>query len=444
MKRKTIVISATLILLMSMIGGYIFIKEKYKTQIVLKEDIIEVTEYTFINKKDILNQIDEENSIYETLDLILEINKNSYNLDDQLEDIYKFYNITLKDNNKIPIGNEATIKIVAGNKKNKIEKELNIVHKKNDDFIIKTKDGNELKETYTLEFGEKIANLLESKAYLNYFGQYDKELTSKIESDFKEDTAGKFTLTIEIPELNKKETADIIVEEKPVEINPDTETSAGTNNNTSNSNTNQNNNTNTNKPNTSKPSATANLSKINVLVNKKYHLNRNDVPSLETFPEYYAVDSGYRAQPAAVDAFIDLVDTMEKETRMSLKVTSSYRPYSSQERLFNNYVANHGLEQAMKFAAKPGESEHQTGLAIDVVKRGAEGSMFEFGNTKESVWLANNAHRFGFIIRYPQGKEAITGYQYEAWHIRYLGKDLATSVKNSGLTYDEYWEANFR
>lgn len=86
-------------------------------------------------------------------------------------------------------------------------------------------------------------------------------------------------------------------------------------------------------------------------------------------------------------------------------------------------------------SARPGTSEHQTGLVIDVVTPG--GYMFDFAQTEQSTWVNNNAHKFGFIVRYPEGKEHITGYMPEAWHLRYVGKDMATKVKNSGLTFDE-------
>ena len=102
--------------------------------------------------------------------------------------------------------------------------------------------------------------------------------------------------------------------------------------------------------------------------------------------------------------------------------------------LYNNYVSISGKEKADTYSARPGHSEHQTGLAFDV------GSIDNnYGNTSAGKWLANNCHKFGFIIRYPIGKQNITGYQYEPWHIRYLGNPLATNVYNSGLCLEEYF-----
>ncbi|WP_173385298.1 D-alanyl-D-alanine carboxypeptidase family protein [Ruminococcus flavefaciens] len=118
---------------------------------------------------------------------------------------------------------------------------------------------------------------------------------------------------------------------------------------------------------------------------------------------------------------------------LSIKCSSGYRSYKDQERIYNNYVAIDGIVKADTYSARPGHSEHQSGLAIDV-----NSIDYTFLNTPECDWLAKNAHKYGFIIRYPLGKEAYTGYSYEPWHIRYLGVDTATAVYNSGLSLEEY------
>ena len=101
--------------------------------------------------------------------------------------------------------------------------------------------------------------------------------------------------------------------------------------------------------------------------------------------------------------------------------------------MYNQYVARDGVEAANRYSAQPGYSEHQTGLAFDI------GSIDNnYGNTPAGQWLAENAHAFGFIIRYPQGKESVTGYMYEPWHVRYLGNAVAQQVYTSGLTLDVY------
>lgn len=177
---------------------------------------------------------------------------------------------------------------------------------------------------------------------------------------------------------------------------------------------------------------------ISILVNKSNSLKENDIPALATFPNDYAIGGGYSAHPEVVQAYTTLVDHMVEETGMKTLVASAYRSYKVQKDLFNNYVSREGLANASRYSARPGQSEHQTGLALDIVKPG--GSLNCFSGTSEARWIQKNAHRFGFIIRYPQDKEHITGYMYEPWHIRYLGISLATAVYNSELTYEEYWE----
>ena len=116
-----------------------------------------------------------------------------------------------------------------------------------------------------------------------------------------------------------------------------------------------------------------------------------------------------------------------------LRYCSGFRSYYDQQYIYNNYVQQYGQELTDTFSARPGHSEHQTGLAFDI------GAIDDnFGDTETGKWLAINAHKYGFIIRYPEGKQDITGYKYEPWHLRYLGVELATKVYKSGLTLEEY------
>src|SRR5699024_2575641 len=104
------------------------------------------------------------------------------------------------------------------------------------------------------------------------------------------------------------------------------------------------------------------------------------------------------------------------------------------------YAERNGIEAANRYSAKPGQSEHQTGLVMDITSESVNFDLSEdFGKTPEGEWVANNAHLFGFIIRYPEGKEDITGYIYEPWHLRYLSPDVATAVFESELTYEEFF-----
>ena len=118
---------------------------------------------------------------------------------------------------------------------------------------------------------------------------------------------------------------------------------------------------------------------------------------------------------------------------LNIYISSGYRSYSRQQTLYNNYVKSDGKALADTYSSRPGSSEHQTGLCFDL--NTIDDS---FGNTKESAWLEQHAQEYGFIIRFPKGKDAQTGYQYEPWHLRYLGVDMATKVYNSGLSLEEY------
>lgn len=121
---------------------------------------------------------------------------------------------------------------------------------------------------------------------------------------------------------------------------------------------------------------------------------------------------------------------------------STYRSFERQQELYARYVGNDGQEAADRYSARPGYSEHQTGLAFDIGEENAEQHFAResFGETPAGKWVAEQAHNYGFILRYPQGKEKITGYMYEPWHFRYIGKERAQKVYESGLTLEEYLE----
>lgn len=139
----------------------------------------------------------------------------------------------------------------------------------------------------------------------------------------------------------------------------------------------------------------------------------------------------------AYENFKNMVDTANK-SKIYFINTSSYRSYSRQKTLYENYLNNKGEEYANKWSAKPGHSEHQTGLALDVVVKG-ESSFDGFENTKEYEWLKDNAHNYGFILRYPKGKSNITGYAFEPWHYRYVGVEVATYIYQNNITFEEYY-----
>lgn len=125
---------------------------------------------------------------------------------------------------------------------------------------------------------------------------------------------------------------------------------------------------------------------------------------------------------------------------VTLRVGSGYRSYATQASLFASYARRHGEAAASRFSSRPGHSEHQSGLAVDFA--GADQTCWVdncFEGTAAGKWLAAHAHEYGFILRYPKGKESITGYQYEPWHFRYVGRELAGALHQSGLTMEEAW-----
>lgn len=127
------------------------------------------------------------------------------------------------------------------------------------------------------------------------------------------------------------------------------------------------------------------------------------------------------------------------EQGIHLLGVSAYRSHSAQVALFHYYVNRDGYQEARTYSALPGTSEHETGLAIDVTgENGKCAAQDCFGQTKEAAWVQEHAFEYGFIIRYPKGKETITGYKYEPWHLRYVGKSIAKEIMTKGITLEEY------
>ena len=173
---------------------------------------------------------------------------------------------------------------------------------------------------------------------------------------------------------------------------------------------------------------------ILVLVNKYHKLSSDYVPSdLEILSSKYAVGT-QKLRKEAKDKFMEMCDAA-KEDGISIKAGSTYRSYSYQQGLYNRYVNRDGKKEADRYSARAGYSEHQTGLAIDILNGKNE---FIDEDNKEYDWLVNNCYKFGYILRYTKEDEAITGYQFESWHFRYVGTDVAMVIKDTGLTYDEY------
>lgn len=144
-------------------------------------------------------------------------------------------------------------------------------------------------------------------------------------------------------------------------------------------------------------------------------------------------------QPEARQAFEKLAQDARTQG-FELVAFSGYRSFEYQKGLYDNYVNRDGQEAADRYSARPGYSEHQTGYVFDIGELGKEDIWLTeaFGESPAGKWLAANAHKYGFIMRYPKGKEAVTGYMYESWHFRYVGVDIATKIYNEGGTLEEY------
>lgn len=180
---------------------------------------------------------------------------------------------------------------------------------------------------------------------------------------------------------------------------------------------------------------------IHVLVNKINPLDPADhEPSDLVVPDVPMEFEGQQMRDEAAAALEELFDDAEEDD-IDLLVTTAYRGYEHQLALYEGYAEDLGQEAADEVSARPGYSEHQTGLAVDLSHPGNEDCYLSvcFGDTPAGEWLAENAHEHGFLIRYPQDAAEVTGFSYEPWHLRYAGKETAADVVEQDLTLEEYW-----
>ena len=176
---------------------------------------------------------------------------------------------------------------------------------------------------------------------------------------------------------------------------------------------------------------------ILILVNKNNKLNQNYIPNdLEKININYANENKYLRHEAKI-AFENLSEEA-KNNNFKIIAVSTYRGYEYQEKLYSYYVKEKGIKYADLCSARAGHSEHQTGLAVDVM--GSNNDYNKFEESIEFIWMKNNAHKYGFILRYPEGKQHITGFKYEPWHYRYVGVDVASIIYNKNITLEEYYK----
>ncbi|MGG0208589.1 M15 family metallopeptidase [Bacillus mycoides] len=180
---------------------------------------------------------------------------------------------------------------------------------------------------------------------------------------------------------------------------------------------------------------------IDIVVNKEYDLPANYKPEDLVVPNVPFAFKGIleksHLRKEAAEA-LETLFSLANQEGIQLNAVSGFRSYNYQKRLYENNAKRKGQEHTDRFSAKPGHSEHQTGLTMDVSSTSANNELeLSFAKTKEGKWLKENAHRAGFIIRYPKEKENVTGYAYEPWHIRYVG-GVAEKIYKENLTLEEY------
>jgi D-alanyl-D-alanine carboxypeptidase len=178
-----------------------------------------------------------------------------------------------------------------------------------------------------------------------------------------------------------------------------------------------------------------------VVVNKLRPLNPGDYAASDLVDVPVPFVNAPRLRAEASDAVVRMFADFHTATGLQMQSQSAYRSYSSQVSVYNGWVASLGQAGADKTSARPGYSEHQTGLAIDVSSLPAECALQAcFGDTAQGQWLAANAWSYGFTLRYPQGKTPVTGYEYEPWHYRYVGLALAAELHATGTaTLEEFF-----
>lgn len=175
--------------------------------------------------------------------------------------------------------------------------------------------------------------------------------------------------------------------------------------------------------------------------NKKHPLPDNYQPADLVYVNVTQTHGDTTLRKEAADSMVTMFQAAEADG-VALVLGSGFRDQTYQTNLYNMYVSQSGQEYADSISSRPGYSEHQTGLAADI-KAPDDGTFLDetFFNTPQGQWLYNNAYRFGWILRYPEGKEDITGYSYEPWHYRYVGIETATAMHNidPNLTFEEYF-----
>lgn len=191
------------------------------------------------------------------------------------------------------------------------------------------------------------------------------------------------------------------------------------------------------------PAVFTDINSLLVVANKAHKLPEGYEPSDLVDANAYGgrgTIAPYMRQEAA--EALGQMTSAAQEDGVYLMFSSAYRSESYQSQLYYGYVNSYGVERADRISARPGYSDHQTGLALDFIENGPADLRTEFEDTASGKWLKDHAHEYGFIMRYPKDKETITGYNYEPWHFRYIGVDYATAIYNVDpfYSFEEYFD----
>ena len=174
---------------------------------------------------------------------------------------------------------------------------------------------------------------------------------------------------------------------------------------------------------------------ISMLVNKHRYLSEDFEPKdLMTIPSEYASEEGLQSSRLAFNAYKEMSNKAKSEG-YEIIINSAYRSYNDQVEIGNFYLKWYGQGYVDKYVAKPGYSEHQTGLCYDIGSK----SVNVFANSKEYQWMQDNAYKYGFIERFTKRYEGITGFRMEPWHYRYVGKDIAKYIHDNNISFEEYY-----
>ncbi|GAB6931025.1 LD-carboxypeptidase LdcB [Paenibacillus sp. JCM 10914] len=189
-----------------------------------------------------------------------------------------------------------------------------------------------------------------------------------------------------------------------------------------------------------------NLSSTVVLVNKQRNLPSHYVPQdlvVPRIPFSFSGPSPKKQMKKIAANALEKLFAAAKKDGIDLKAVSGFRSYATQKAIFERNASIKGAAVANKTSARPGQSEHQTGLSMDISSASVGYALEQsFGNTKEGKWLKANAPKYGFIIRYGKGQEKLTGYSYEPWHVRYVGVYIAGEITKQNLTLEQYLQKN--